>query len=79
MSSKSHERPFAFSSRVCYNRGMEMMQDSAMLLSFVNMKLRDTYDSLDALCDDLEFDRAQLEERLAAIGCRYDAAGNCFR
>lgn len=56
-----------------------MMQDSAMLLSFVNMKLRDTYDSLDALCDDLEFDRAQLEERLAAIGCRYDAAGNCFR
>ena len=56
-----------------------MMQDSAMLLSFVNMKLRDTYDSLDALCDDLEFDRAQLEECLAAIGCRYDAAGNCFR
>lgn len=26
-----------------------------MLLSFVNMKLRDTYATLDDLCDDLEF------------------------
>ena len=57
---------------------MEMMQDSAMLLSFVNMKLRDTYATLDDLCDDLEFDRTELESRLRAIGCRYDEEKNCF-
>ena len=27
-----------------------------MLLSYINMKLRDDYDSLDALCDDLGID-----------------------
>ena len=54
-------------------------QDSAMLLSFVNMKLRDEYDSLDALCDDLEEDRAELEARLAAAGYTYDGAQNSFR
>lgn len=49
-----------------------------MLLSFVNMKLRDTYATLDDLCDDLEFDRTELESRLRAIGCRYDEEKNCF-
>ena len=29
-------------------------QDPAMLLSYVNMKLRDQYASLDDLCDDLD-------------------------
>lgn len=49
-----------------------------MLLSFVNMKLRDSYASLDELCEDLEFDRAELEARLGAIGCRYDETSNAF-
>ena len=30
--------------------------DPDMLASFLNMKLRDQYASLDALCDDLELD-----------------------
>ena len=50
-----------------------------MLLSFVNMKLRDDYASLDDLCDDLDLDRADLEERLASIGAVYDPEHNCFR
>ena len=32
---------------------MALPKDPIMLLSVVNMKLRDTYSSLDALCDDL--------------------------
>ena len=54
-------------------------KDHAMLLSFVNMKLRDEYDSLDALCDGLEEDRAALERRLGEAGYIYDEAQNAFR
>ena len=54
-------------------------KDDAMLLSFVNMKLRDGYESLDALCDDLEEDRAEVEARLSAVGYFYDAAQNAFK
>ena len=42
-----------------------------MLLSFINMKLRDIYSSLDVLCDDLDVNRAELEEKLKAAGYEY--------
>ena len=54
-------------------------KDPMILLSVVNTRLRDEYDSLDALCADLGEDRAALEERLAAAGFRYDEAQNQFR
>ena len=54
-------------------------QDPFMLYSYVNLKLRDEYPSLDALCEDLELDRAALEEKLAAAGFVYDEARSCFR
>ena len=54
-------------------------QEPAVLLSFVNMKLRDEYPSLDELCAALDIDRAALEEKLAAIGYAYDPAANQFR
>ena len=54
-------------------------KDPMILLGVVNTRLRDEYDSLDALCADLDEDRAALEERLAAVGFRYDAAQNQFR
>ena len=47
-------------------------KDPMILLSYLNTKLRDEYESLDALCEDLELDRAALEERMATVGCRYD-------
>ncbi len=53
--------------------------DPMILYSYVNLKLRDAYDSLDALCEDLELDRDALEEKLAAAGFVYDEARNCFR
>ena len=53
-------------------------KDPAMLLSFVNLKLRDFYDSLDALCDDLDADRAEIEEILSTIDYHYDKEQNRF-
>ena len=52
--------------------------DPVMLLSFVNLKLRDYYSTLEAMCDDLDVDQAQIEEKLAAIDYHYDAGQNKF-
>ena len=60
------------------NGNAAMPKDPVMLLSFVNMKLRDQYDSLDALCDDMQADRGEIEEKLAGINYRYDAEANQF-
>lgn len=53
-------------------------KDSVMLLSFVNTKLRDFYDSLDALCEGLDADRQDIVDRLGDIGYHYDAERNQF-
>lgn len=52
--------------------------DPMILLSYVNTKLRDEYDSLAALCEDLDLDEAALKEILAAVGFVYDAGRNRF-
>lgn len=53
--------------------------DPMILLSVVNTKLRDEYDSLDQLCEDLDADREELEKELAAAGFCYDEKTNQFR
>ena len=53
-------------------------KDPVMLLSFLNMKLRDFYSELSALCEDLDVSEAEIEEKLAAIGYVYDADRNQF-
>ena len=57
---------------------MDMPNDSAILLSVVNMKLRDFYKDLDALCDDLEWSRSEIEEKLSKIAYKYDGERNQF-
>ena len=57
---------------------MELPKDAAMLLSYVNLNLRDNYKSLDEMCDDLEADRKEIEEKLAGIDYEYDEARNQF-
>ena len=52
--------------------------EPVMLLSFINLKLRDFYDDLDALCDDLDIDRQEIENKLAVIDYRYDSEKNQF-
>ena len=36
---------------------MELPKDPMMLFSFINMKLRDCYSSLDELCDDMNVNK----------------------
>lgn len=53
-------------------------KDPVMLLSFINLKLRDYYGTLDALCDDLDVDRVQIEDKLSGIDYHYDKEKNQF-
>lgn len=57
---------------------MALPSDPVMLLSVVNLKLRDFYPSLAAMCDDLDEDAAALCSKLADIGYEYDAEKNQF-
>lgn len=57
---------------------MALPTDSIMLLSVVNLKLRDYFKNLDALCEDLDADKADLCAKLRAVGYEYDAQRNQF-
>lgn len=56
----------------------ELPSDVMMLLSYVNMKLRDQYGSLEEMCSDMQIDRKWLEDRLATVGFEYNKAQNKF-
>lgn len=58
---------------------MNIPNDPIMLLSFVNMKLRDIYPSLEALCDDMDISESELREKLRAAGYEYDSKTNQFK
>lgn len=53
-------------------------QDPAMLFSFINMKLRDQYASLDDLCDDIDIDKSLLIDKMAQCGWEYSPEHNKF-
>ena len=53
-------------------------KDPVMLLSFINMKLRDFYPSLDELCADLNLNVNDVSEKLASAGFNYDGKLNRF-
>lgn len=53
-------------------------KDPVMLLSFVNLKLRDFYSSLDAMCEDLDLDKQELQDKLSGINYSYDTERNQF-
>ena len=53
-------------------------QDPMMLFSVVNMKLRDYYSSLDELCEDMDVDKEELIQKLAAFGFEYSEENNKF-
>ena len=48
-----------------------MPNDPVMLLSLVNMRLRDRYATLQALCEDLGWEEDALREKLENISYRY--------
>ena len=57
---------------------MNLPKDPMMLFSVINLKLRDAYSSLDALCVDMDVNKEELVATLAAAGFEYDKEHNCF-
>lgn len=57
---------------------MQLPNDPNMLLSYVNLKLRDYYSDLEAMCDDLDVEQAEIEGKLAKAGYFYDRENNRF-
>ena len=55
---------------------MNLPKDPVMLVSVLNMKLRDFYPSLEALAEDLEMDAGEL--MAGAAGFEYDRQANRF-
>lgn len=52
--------------------------DPAMLLSFVNLKLRDEFNSFDEMCNVLDCDKDTIIEKLKMIDYEYDEKTNQF-
>lgn len=53
-------------------------KDPVMLLSYVNLKLRDFYGSLQAFCDDMDISEEEITEKLASIDYHYNKEKNQF-
>lgn len=49
-----------------------------MLLSFLNLKLRDEYRSLDDLCKSLCIDETEIKSKMKTIGYDYSLTENRF-
>lgn len=56
----------------------ELPHDPFMLMSVINMKLRDFYPSLEALCEDMNVNQDELCASLQTIGMEYNPETNKF-
>ena len=57
---------------------MKLNEDPMMLYSFINMKLRDFYPSLDALCEDMNVEKEVIVRTLKRVGFEYNPERNRF-
>ncbi len=57
---------------------MNLPEDPVMLYSFINMKLRDSYPSLDALCEDMGVNKDDIVNKLKVLGFEYNPSRNRF-
>jgi len=57
---------------------LNIPNDPAILLSYINTKLRDEYPSLDELCRSLDLSADDIAAKLAGIGYSYNKERNCF-
>ena len=53
-------------------------KDPMILLSVINTKIRDQYHTLDALCEDMQIDKAELLDILKGIDYEYDESRHQF-
>ena len=58
---------------------MTLPEDPNMLLSFLNLKLRDSYSSLEDLCDDLDIDYTEALEKIDKAGLLYMESTNQYK
>lgn len=58
--------------------GNYKVMDPYMLLSIVNLKLRDYYSNLDVMCDDLSVNKDIIVQRLKGCGYIYNSSTNQF-
>lgn len=54
-------------------------KDPIMLLSVVNMKLRDFYSSLEEMCEDMDIRLDEIVTILGSAGFEYDREQNRFK
>ncbi|MFI3177143.1 MAG: DUF4250 domain-containing protein [Eubacteriales bacterium] len=54
-------------------------KDPVMLLSYLNVKLRDEYDSLGQLCEDLQIEEQEIVKAMCQIDYSYDQEHNQFK
>lgn len=57
---------------------MQLPNDPVMLMSVINLKLRDFYSNFDALCEDMNVDKSELLKKLSSAGFEYDEEHNQF-
>lgn len=57
---------------------MNIPNDPIMLMSLINMKLRDNYTTLDELCDDMNLNKNDLCKKLGDAGFEYSIENNKF-
>ena len=53
-------------------------KDPMLLLSVVNTKIRDTYHSLEALCEDMQVNKEEIIDTLKGIDYVYDESRHQF-
>ena len=53
-------------------------KDPMLLLSVVNTKLRDYYNNLDDLCDDMQVEKTDILNKLKGIDYEYDESRHQF-
>lgn len=61
------------------NRDSLLSMDPNILLSIVNMKLRDNFTSLQALCYDMDISENEISEMLKITGRIYNIEENQFK
>ena len=58
---------------------MEIPKDPFILLSFINLKLRDEYENLEDLCLNLKLNKEELCQKLQSAGFEYQERQKQFR
>ena len=61
------------------DREILLKMDPNILVSMVNMKLRDFYSNLDSYCEDMDISKSIIEEKLENAGYKYHSDINQFK